>query len=728
VGGAFTNTGFERAILVDDRGVTGIPHTSGNVFAVAASPTYYAIGGSFTGGVLIRTRSATTWTNLSTDASVLALLFVPPSTGFPQGRLIAGGSFTTPFPRIAQYDLATSTWLSLGTSAGASAAVNALAVGPDGQIYAGGAFSSIGGVSANGIARWDGTTWQPLGAGVNSSVTAMRFQGQFLYVAGAFTTAGGNAVTGGVARWDGSWSGLPNFVNPGTSNALVFDRDGVLYVGITTSPWLLRWDGTATAELTGLNSQVFALEVAPNGTSIYVGSSSTVPSRLSLYDGYRFTAVFAANNSVRAIAQVPPISPLAVRSAIGITSVGAVTVSPSGLLDVSGNAALDGTVSDAGFSGLLSATVANMAPRPGTSLLLAERFCRWMQYVTSRSWREESYVDQPAWWSQWMLSGRDGAATGALSWVTYSGPAAASFIGGVLLPDGRALSVPETASAIGVFNYVTNTWATYTKPSGSFIGACLLPDGRALMVPSSATSISVFDYRTNTSSEVVTGVGTQTDKYYTACVLPDGRVLIPSRVNTNDNLIFDYRTDSVQTVLSGIGTGQTSTLMPDGRVFCYLSSTTLRTFNYTDNSYTTYTSPSLGNTYASALMPDGRVLYASGRTVASFDYRTNTSLLQASYGSTGDSIGTLSTLPDGRVLAALLAVGSGTFGAFDYRTNTWTTYTGTGSAYWGAVCLPDGRTMLVPRNVAHVAVVSVAGVTRAPSLDFCYHPCFNQAL
>jgi WD40 repeat protein len=288
--------------------------------------------------------------------------------------------------------------------------------------------------------------------------------------------------------------------------------------------------------------------------------------------------------------------------------------------------------------------------------------------------------------------------------------------------------VPETATTIGVFDYVTNTWANYAKPTASTIGACLLPDGRALLVPGAATAIATFDYRTNTTTEVVTGLSAASGKYYAATLLPDGRVFIPSRLSTENSLLFDYKTNSIQTLDSGIQVAQTATLLPDGRVFCHWSSNTLRTFNYLDNSLTTHSSPNLGTVLSSALMPDGRVLFAAGRNVGSFDYRSSTSVQEASYGSTGDSISTLSVLPDGRVLAALLAAGSGTFGAFDYRTNTWTTYLGTGSAYWGAVLLPDGRTMLVPRNVAHVAVVSIAGITRAPSIDFCYHPCFNQGL
>src|SRR5262245_46995577 len=37
----------------------------------------------------------------------------------------------------------------------------AVAVAPTGDVYIGGSFTGAGGVSANNIARWDGTHWHP---------------------------------------------------------------------------------------------------------------------------------------------------------------------------------------------------------------------------------------------------------------------------------------------------------------------------------------------------------------------------------------------------------------------------------------------------------------------------------------------------------------------------------------------------------------------------------------
>jgi hypothetical protein len=55
-------------------------------------------------------------------------------------------------------------------------------------------------VSASGIARWNGTTWQPLGTGIGGGVYALTVYNGELIAGGNFTTAGGN-VSAYWARW-----------------------------------------------------------------------------------------------------------------------------------------------------------------------------------------------------------------------------------------------------------------------------------------------------------------------------------------------------------------------------------------------------------------------------------------------------------------------------------------------------------------------------------------------
>ncbi len=140
--------------------------------------------------------------------------------------LYAGGAFITAggvtVNRIAKWD--GTAWSALSGPSGTGMdgtylTVSALAVFGDGDreaLYAGGNFPTAGGVNVNRIARWDGTVWSalsgPSGFGVNEHVLALAVQrdgtGETLFAGGYFTTAGGLDVNG-IAKWDGAeWSVL----------------------------------------------------------------------------------------------------------------------------------------------------------------------------------------------------------------------------------------------------------------------------------------------------------------------------------------------------------------------------------------------------------------------------------------------------------------------------------------------------------------------------------------
>jgi hypothetical protein len=113
----------------------------------------------------------------------------------PNGDLVAGGQFTTAggvsVNHIARWD--GTSWSALGT--GMSGFVYALTTLPNGDAVAVGSFTTAGGVSANHIARWDGTSWSALGAGLGNWAGALaKMPNGDLVAAGQFTTAGGVAV------------------------------------------------------------------------------------------------------------------------------------------------------------------------------------------------------------------------------------------------------------------------------------------------------------------------------------------------------------------------------------------------------------------------------------------------------------------------------------------------------------------------------------------------------
>jgi len=73
-----------------------------------------------------------------------------------------------------------------------------------GELIAAGPWSTIGGQTIRGVARFDGANWSPIGAGVASgTLNSAAVVGGALYVGGLFTLAS-PAVACAVAKWDGS--------------------------------------------------------------------------------------------------------------------------------------------------------------------------------------------------------------------------------------------------------------------------------------------------------------------------------------------------------------------------------------------------------------------------------------------------------------------------------------------------------------------------------------------
>jgi hypothetical protein len=110
-------------------------------------------------------------------------------------------------------------WSAVGGGANAPSKVDALAVYDDSSgpaLYAGGTFTQAGSGSASHIAKWDGTTWSPVGDagsdGLDGSVYALRVlqsgRRPVLHVGGDFSLAGGVAARN-VATWNGHrWAPL----------------------------------------------------------------------------------------------------------------------------------------------------------------------------------------------------------------------------------------------------------------------------------------------------------------------------------------------------------------------------------------------------------------------------------------------------------------------------------------------------------------------------------------
>lgn len=223
-----------------------------------------------------------------------------------QGDLVVAGTFDTaggaPANHIARWN--GSSWAPLGQGLleiGWDAEVRALAVFQN-ELYATGTFGQAGGQPAAGIARWNGTSWTPCGAGLQhvagsaGSGHCLLVRGTELLVGGDFTGAGGIAAAC-VARWNGStWAPLGAGFD-GTVRALA-DWQGQIVAagsfgasGSTMLSGPAVWTGTAWQSLgSGGPGQVTSLH--PFAGHLYAGGAFPAPGPcLARWDGTAWSGI-----------------------------------------------------------------------------------------------------------------------------------------------------------------------------------------------------------------------------------------------------------------------------------------------------------------------------------------------------------------------------------------------------------------------------------------------------
>jgi hypothetical protein len=207
---------------------TGLVGTTKAVNGLLAVGTDVYIGGQFTGagaGTSARVAkwSGSAWSDLGAGVNAsLVATFANRASGTNAG-LYAGGNFTKTADNavtlngVAKWN--GTAWSALGSGvAGGSAVVETLAFDADGNLWAGGNFSSAGGVAANNIAKWDGTSWSAISCGavngVNGTVRGIVPQSDgSIIVAGHFTSAGGDARNAYLARFTPGAAGCAQSAN-----------------------------------------------------------------------------------------------------------------------------------------------------------------------------------------------------------------------------------------------------------------------------------------------------------------------------------------------------------------------------------------------------------------------------------------------------------------------------------------------------------------------------------
>jgi hypothetical protein len=245
------------------------------------------------------------WSELGSGANVDVYALAADANG----NVYAGGGFTTaggsPANYVAKWN--GSTWTALP---GISGDVHSLAIDAVGNVYAGGAF---------GVAKWNGSTWSVIGALASGYVLSLAIDAVGnVYAGGWFTTVNGDPFDN-VAKWNGSsWSAL----GLGTNNdvfALTTDSSGNVYAGgafgaaggIVVNR-VAKWNGSSWSALgtgmsIGMPDRVYALATDASG-NVYAGgffttAGGTPANRVAKWDGSAWSALGAGmNQAVLALA------------------------------------------------------------------------------------------------------------------------------------------------------------------------------------------------------------------------------------------------------------------------------------------------------------------------------------------------------------------------------------------------------------------------------------------
>jgi hypothetical protein len=191
-------------------------------------------------------------------------------------------------------------------------AINALAFDTNGNLFVGGRFEKAGTEVCNGIAKWDGIKWSPLGSGVGESyyrywINDLVFDSiGNLYAGGDFIVPGAN-----IAKWDGkSWSKLGSGLSS-VCNSMVFNKDGDLCVagffnGIVTDVYvsvegIAKWNGTRWSRLgtgiPGIGDKFYkpakAITTDKQGNVYVCGNFDTTSSNFHIvrWDGFKWASL-----------------------------------------------------------------------------------------------------------------------------------------------------------------------------------------------------------------------------------------------------------------------------------------------------------------------------------------------------------------------------------------------------------------------------------------------------
>lgn len=203
------------------------------------------------------------------------------------GAIYAVGDFTTiggvAANYIAKYDRVTQTWSALGS--GLNSGGRGIVEDAQGNLYVVGIFTTPG----SHVAMWNPltSTWSALGSGLNGNATGVGISPTgLIYVTGTFTTAGGGGAVN-AAVWNpatATWAALGSGLNAAGAN-LTVGPDGRIYfcgafttAGGVTVNRVAVWNPNTSAWAAlgaGMNNDVYYLKFGPDGFLYALGPFTT---------------------------------------------------------------------------------------------------------------------------------------------------------------------------------------------------------------------------------------------------------------------------------------------------------------------------------------------------------------------------------------------------------------------------------------------------------------------
>ncbi|MBV6512209.1 MAG: hypothetical protein FMNOHCHN_01706 [Ignavibacteriaceae bacterium] len=254
--------------------------TSPKVNCILVAGGYIYIAGTFASAGGNQVKNIVRWDGSGFTALENGVDGTVNALAYYNGNIVAGGAFSSVggnenIKYIAQWN--GSSWSSVG--GGVNNIVHALIVS-NGVLYVGGEFITANQASNfNRIASWNGTSWTSYGSGFTDPVKAIAVSGSNIYAAGLFTESGGNPGNY-IAKWDGSWSSLGTGTD-GAINALTLSGTD-LYAGgsFTTaggvsSNCVAKWNGSSWSALSNPDgSEVYSLTT--HNSVIYAGTENNV--------------------------------------------------------------------------------------------------------------------------------------------------------------------------------------------------------------------------------------------------------------------------------------------------------------------------------------------------------------------------------------------------------------------------------------------------------------------